>query len=261
MIDSHCHIGFEEGDLKGLLSRAEAVGVHRMLSVACEPKDYPVLVSLLKQYPQIDGAIGLHPEYAVSWDKIYPALNQIFQQNNRVVAVGECGLDYHYAPDTKKEQCHAFEAQIELAHTLQKPVIIHTRDAEEDTLSILESADRTGLLKYGAVLHCFTGSKRLADLALRMGLYLSASGVITFKSADELRAVFQDVPLDRLLIETDSPYLAPVPYRGKENEPAFVVKTAEKLAEIKSLPVLEIERITTQNYYQLFQISEVSDAN
>jgi len=260
MIDSHCHIGFENG-VDDLLSRAAAAGVHRMLSVACEPKDYPVLLALLKKYPQIDGALGLHPEFAPDWDKTKSELRAYFQQNNRLVAVGECGLDYHYSPDTPREQCHAFESQIELAHDLKKPLIIHTRDAESDTLSILESADRSGLLKYGAVLHCFTGSKHLAEGALQMGLYLSASGVITFKSSADLRSVFQMVPLNKLLIETDSPYLAPVPYRGKENEPSFIVKTAEKLAEIKSIPLLEVDRITTQNYYQLFQIAEAKNAN
>ena len=255
MIDSHCHIGFEGQGLSDILSRAKSAGVQRMLSVACEPKDYPTLIDLLKNYPQIDGAIGLHPEYAENWGTVYPTLTAFFKET-RVVAVGECGLDYHYAPDTKAAQRQAFESQIEFAHTLHKPVIIHTRDAEEDTISILKSADKAGLLKYGAVLHCFTGSRYLAEIALGMGLYLSASGVITFKSAEDLRSVFRQVPLDKLLIETDSPYLAPVPYRGQENEPSFIVKTAEKLAELESLSLLEVNDITTRNYYKLFHQEE-----
>ena len=261
MIDSHCHIGFEGQEIEDVLSRAKVAGVHRMLSVACEPKDYPVLSDLLNRYSQLDGAMGLHPEYATDWDNVSPKLISFFEQNNRILAVGECGLDYHYAPDTKKEQCYAFEKQIELAYHLQKPLIIHTRDAQDDTLSVLRTADRAGLLKFGAVLHCFTGTKFLAEKALEMGLYLSASGVITFKSADELRAIFREVPSDRLLIETDSPYLAPVPYRGQDNEPSFVIKTAEKLAELKSMSLLEIDQITTQNYYQLFQIPEDKNAD
>ena len=261
MIDSHAHIGFEGRGVDEILARAKAVGVDRILSVACEPKDYSVLSDILKKYPEIDGAMGLHPEYAGAWDDIYPILKDFFMAQKSPVAVGECGLDYHYAPDTKAEQRHAFEGQIELAHLSHKPIIIHTRDAEDDTLAILKSADRAGLLKYGAVLHCFTGSKDLAQSALQMGLYLSASGVITFKSADDLRAVFGEVPLNQLLIETDSPYLAPVPYRGQENEPSFVIKTAEKMAEIKSISLLELDKITTYNYYKLFHHDEVNHAD
>lgn len=261
MIDSHCHIGFDEKEsLSDIVHRAEANGVTRMLSVACEVKDYQSLSEVLQQYPQIDGAMGLHPEYASDWENVLPILTDFFSKS-RLVAVGECGLDYHYAPDTRTIQCHTFESHIELAHTLKKPLIIHTRDAEEDTLSILESAERAGLLKYGAVLHCFTGSERLANKALQMGIYLSASGVITFKSADSLRTLFQQVPLNRLLVETDSPYLAPVPYRGQDNEPAFIVKTAEKLAELYRLSTLEIDQITTQNYYRLFQVQKEQNAS
>ena len=259
MIDSHCHIGFENDLLNEVVDRAKSVGVRRMLSVACAVSDYKRLLQILTDYPMIDGAVGIHPEYANTWSTAREEISRLFP-STRLVAIGECGLDYHYAPDTKKEQRLCFEEQIELACRLNKPVIIHTRDAEDDTISILQSAYRAGLLKSGAVLHCFTGTRELADIALEMGLYLSASGVITFKNAEDLRSVFYAVPLDKLLVETDSPYLAPVPYRGKENEPAFVIKTAEKLAELKGLSVEEIDRITTENYYRLFHIKEISDA-
>ena len=251
MIDSHCHIGFDGDDLPLILEHAQSVGITRMLSVACEPKDYNVLLSVLQTYPQIDGAMGLHPEYAADWEKVQPVLTNMFAQT-RLVAVGECGLDYHYAPDSRDAQCKVFESHIELAYALKKPLIIHTRDAEEDTLSILESAHRARLLSYGAVLHCFTGSAHLAERAIQMGIYISASGVITFKSAEDLRRLFQQIPLERLLIETDSPYLSPIPYRGQKNEPAFIQKTAEKLSELKGISVFEIDQITTQNYNTLF---------
>ena len=259
MIDSHCHIGFENDILNDIVGRAKSAGICRMLSVACAVSDYDRLLQILADFPMIEGAVGLHPEYAASWPQAQNRLAGLFP-NHRLVAVGEFGLDYHYAPDTKLEQRLCFEGQIELAHHLKKPIIIHTRDADADTISILESADRAGLLKFGGVLHCFTGTQTLAEKGLEMGLYLSASGVITFKNADGLRSVFQMVPNERLLIETDSPYLAPVPYRGQKNEPAFVIKTAEKLAELKKLSVQEIDQITTENYYRLFHVKEASDA-
>ena len=259
MIDSHCHIGFENDNLKDIVTRAESVGVHRLLSVACAVSDYDCLIKNLIDFPMIDGAVGLHPEYADSWHEARKKIIGLFP-GSRLVAVGECGLDYHYAPDTKQEQQICFEGQIELAHDLKKPIIIHTRDSEPDTISILKSAYKAGLLKFGGVLHCFTGTQALADTALEMGLYLSASGVITFKNADTLRSVFQYIPLDKLLLETDSPYLAPVPYRGRANEPAFIIKTAEKLAELRNLSVEEIDQITTENYNRLFHVKEISDA-
>ena len=259
MIDSHCHIGFENDDLGDIVFRAKSVGVHRMLSVACAVSDYDKLVKILSDFPMIDGAVGLHPEYANSWTEVKEKLTEVLSLK-RILALGECGLDYHYAPDTKREQQICFEEQIELAHRLNKPIIIHTRDAESDTISILKSAFNAGFLKFGGVLHCFTGTQALADIVLEAGLYLSASGVITFKNAEEIRSVFQSAPIARLSIETDSPYLAPIPYRGRVNEPAYVVKTAEKLAELRKLPVEEIDRITTENYTRLFRVKEVSDA-
>lgn len=252
MIDSHCHIGFDQADTAEVLARAKAVGVNEILTVACSLTDYAQLISVLMKYPTIYGAFGIHPEYA----ETMPAdkeLSEKLSAHPNIVAVGECGLDYHYNPETKKIQCSAFERQIEIAHRLKKPLIIHAREADDDIITILNSANCAGLLTHGGVLHCFTGSQRLAEKALEVGFYISASGVITFKNAEAIRDVFQTVPIERLLIETDSPYMAPVPYRGKVNEPAFMIKTAEKLAEIKGLTLAEIDRITTQNFYTLFK--------
>ena len=252
MIDSHCHIGFEQTDTAEVLARAKAVGVNEILTVACSLTDYAQLISILTKYPTIYGAFGIHPEYAETMPKDEEMQKKLSAHPN-IVAVGECGLDYHYNSETKKIQCSAFERQIEIAHRLKKPLIIHAREADDDIIAILNSANCAGLLTYGGVLHCFTGSHRLAEKGLEVGFYISASGVITFKNAESIRDVFKTVPIERLLIETDSPYMAPVPYRGKVNEPAFMVKTAEKLAEIKGVTLAEIDRITTQNFYTLFR--------
>ncbi len=252
MIDSHCHVGFNQDDVMGILSRAKEKGVSKMLTVACSLSEYEGLLEILNHYPMFYGAFGIHPEYADTIPADEDMLKKISAHPN-IVAVGECGLDYHYNPDTREIQISAFERQIEIAYRLKKPLIIHAREADDDIVSILDMANRSGLLTYGGVLHCFTGSQKLADKALEVGFYISASGVITFKNAESIRDVFKTVPLERLLIETDSPYMAPVPYRGKVNEPAYIEKTAEKLAEIKDVPFEEIDRITTQNFNNLFK--------
>ena len=255
MIDSHCHIGLNQTDITDLLLRAQAAGVTNMLSVACSVPEYPALLKLLDTYPMVYGAFGVHPEYADTMPDDADVIQKL-TAHSHLVAVGECGLDYHYTPETKDIQRKVFEKHIELAHQLNMPLIIHTREADEDTIAILESADRAGWLSMGGVLHCFTGSERLAKKGLTCGLYISASGVITIKMADEVRRVFQLIPLNRLLIETDSPYMAPVPYRGKINEPSYLPKTAEKLAELKGVSLQEIEQITDHNFQVLFHITK-----
>lgn len=252
MIDSHCHLGFDHADITDTLSRAEKVGVSEMLTVACSCDEYEDLLLILNKYPMIYGAFGIHPEYAASMPSVADMIKRLSAHPN-ILAVGECGLDYHYNSDTKEIQRSTFWRQIEIASQLKKPLIIHAREADEDIISILDRANRSGLLTAGGVLHCFTGTQKLADKALDIGFYISASGVITFKNAEDIRSVFKTVPLDRLLLETDSPYMAPIPYRGKVNEPSFMVKTAEKLAEIKGVSLNEIDEITTQNFYKLFK--------
>ena len=260
MIDSHCHIGFQGQDVLPILERARAAGVSHVLSVACSQTDYDDLIRLLNAEPSVYGAFGIHPETA---DNL-PDDNDFFQKiraHNRLLAVGEIGLDYHYMTVDKATQYRAFETQLIWAHTVEKPVIIHTRDAEDDTVAILSSAARAGLLQHSGILHCFTGTRHLAEVALDLGFYLSASGVITFKNADNIRTVFEHVPNDRLLVETDSPYMAPVPYRGRENEPAFVMETARRLAEMKGMTLAELDTLTTCNFNRLFQIKENKNAS
>lgn len=254
MIDSHCHLSFERtpDEMAAAIDRAFQAGVTRILSVACREEELPPLIDLMRENAFIDGAFGIHPEYVSEQEVTPERLIKAHLSHPRLIAVGETGLDYFYSPKTRQQQLAAFEVHIQAAHRMKKPLIIHTREAEDDTVAVLRAAAADGLLQYGAVLHCFTGSARLADEALRLGLYLSASGIITFKRAAALRAVFKEVPLNRLLIETDAPYLAPEPYRGKVNEPAYVVETAKVLADVKGVFVDDIARQTTANFNRLF---------
>jgi len=254
MIDSHCHLSAADYDepVADILAKAHTCGVSSCLVVACDPNDFDELKSQLQQFANLFGAVGIHPEYA---DQSYDIndLRKFIQKTPNIIAVGECGLDYHEMPESSKnKQQELFWAQIELAHELALPLVIHSRDAEGDMRAMLKKAYLAGQLTHGFVLHCFSGSADMAKEAVKMGGYLSASGVLTFKNAARVREVFAEIPLDRLLVETDAPYLAPEPYRGKKNQPAFVVKTLEKLAQIKGISVAEMDKITTQNFDRLF---------
>ncbi len=257
MIDSHCHLGIgDEWKENGrapdvLLARAIEAGVTDILTVACDYKDKKDLKQML-EYSGVWGAFGIHPENAEHFDLSHT--NDMLDEFSNIVALGEIGLDFYYEPETRLQQIKVFETQIELAAQRYLPIIIHTRNADEDTISILESAKNGKLLENGCVLHCFTGSRLLAETALNMDIFISASGIITFKKATELREIFSIVPMDKLLVETDAPYLAPVPYRGKVNEPAYVIETAKVLAQIKNETFDNIEKITTSNFKKLFKI-------
>lgn len=252
-IDSHCHL--DQADYKepvaDIVDRSLKAGVQHILAIACCPDDFEELVQQLKTYPCLYGAFGIHPEYAHQ-PQALDKLKQYLVKNN-AVALGECGLDYHEAEATVEQQQTLFAQQIDLAHELHLPLMIHSRDAEGDMRSILKQAHQDGKLSDGFVLHCFSGSLDMAKEVVKMGGYISASGVITFKNAERVRAVFAEVPLENLLVETDAPYLAPHPLRGQPNEPAYVQYTLAKLAEIKGVSVTEMEKITTENFYRLYQ--------
>ena len=253
--DSHCHLSQEDYDVPvhQVIQEAQKVGVGCVMGVACEAKYWPELIHLIQKEKNVYGAIGLHPEYAnYDYNHDLDRLIGLFKKNSKLLAVGEMGLDYHEAPNTINAQKDLFFKQIQIAHTLKKPIMIHTRDAEEDTIRFLKQANTEKLLSCQGVIHCFTGTEKLAKEALGLGFYISASGVITFKSAQDLRDVFKDIPLDKLLVETDAPWLAPTPYRGKKNQPAYVQKTLEKLSEIKGISVLEMEKITDNNFKKLY---------
>lgn len=259
-IDSHAHLDVPnyDADRAEVIARALAAGVELMLEIAGSDigkGSLPNGLRLAEEHPFIYAAVGLHPHEASLYDEALEAELLAAAQHPKVIGWGEIGLDYHYDHSPREVQRRVFARQLELARQVQLPAIIHTREAEDDTITILqEHWAQSGGTEIGGIIHCFTSTQALADAALAMGFSISFSGVVTFKAADELRAVAQRVPLDRLLIETDCPFLAPVPHRGKRNEPAFVLETARKLAELKGVTVEKIAQVTTANFKRLFKL-------
>lgn len=253
-VDSHCHLDRLEleklgMDLPAVLQAAKAQQVEHMLCVSVSLAEFPAMAALVQNYPEVSVSCGEHPLHQT--DVLDVALLQQLAADPKVVAVGETGLDYFYSPDTKQLQQEAFISHIEVANQLNKPLIVHTRDAKADTLAILRQYQAQ---RCGGVLHCFTEDWETARAALDLGFYISFSGIMTFKNADPLREVVKQVPLDRLLIETDSPYLAPVPYRGKTNQPAYVCAVAAAVANIKSVSIEQLAKLTSENFYRLFPL-------
>ena len=257
MIDSHCHLADEvfSGDLEAVVARARAVGVERVLTIlsAGDEKEEAQATRLLSLWPDVRLAVGVHPHSANAFagapDEAAVRVRQQAARMPSTRAVGEIGLDYHYdfAPPAVQQQ--VFRAQVSLACELDLPVVIHTREADEDTIRILSEDIR----RPRGVLHCFTGGPALARAGLELGFFISVSGIITFPKAAALRDTVQHVPLDRVLIETDSPFLAPVPHRGKRNEPALVERVAQTLAEMHGLSVDDVREQTAANFHALFR--------
>jgi TatD DNase family protein len=255
-IDSHCHIDFPElaARMPELLAKMEQNRVTHALCVSVDLPDFPRVLALAEQYPHIYASVGVHPDYE---DTPEPSVGQLVElaRHPKIVAIGETGLDYYRLEGDLEWQRERFRVHIRAAREARKPLIIHTRSASEDTLRIMAEegagTDRGGA---GGVMHCFTESQAVADAALAMGFYISFSGIVTFKSARELQDVCRNVPLERMLIETDSPYLAPVPFRGKMNEPGYVCHVAEFIATLKDVPLAEVARQTTQNFRNLFNV-------
>jgi len=259
-IDSHAHLDVPnyDADRAEVINRAREAGVEMMLEICgsdVSKGSLDVGLKLAEEYPFIYAAAGLHPHEASLYDEALEQKLLAISEHERVIGWGEIGLDYHYDHSPRDTQRRVFSRQLELALERRMPAIIHTREAEGDTISILrESWAQVGGSEIGGIIHCFTGTQKLADAAVEMGFHLSFSGVLTFKNAEELRDVARSAPMDMLLIETDCPYLAPLPYRGKRNEPAFVRETATKLAELKGLGVEEIARVTSGNFKRLFKL-------
>jgi TatD DNase family protein len=257
-IDSHCHIdGPEyEADRVEVIARAREAGVKTMLNVGTgDPHSgaFERSVALAEQHDEIYAAVGVHPHDAKLFDDaVEERLTALAKNSKRVVAWGEIGLDYHYDHSPREVQRTVFRRQLKLARKLNLPVIIHSREADEETVSIL-GEELSGYERAG-VLHCFGGSLQMAQAALELGFYISFAGNVTFKKAEDLRDVARQLPLDRLLIETDCPYLTPVPFRGKRNEPARVVETAACLAMLHSREVQELARVTSENFVRLFGV-------
>ena len=254
LVDSHCHLdridlNKENIEFSQLMKNAEQANVANMLCVAISLDQIPKMMATAQDYQQVAFSAGVHPLH-VGEDTEF-SINDLadIAGQQRVVAVGETGLDYYYSKDTVALQQEYFAKHIEVANQLDKPLIVHTRDAREDTIAILKEnrAD-----KCRGVLHCFTESWEMAEAAMELGFYISISGIVTFKKAVELQEVVKKLPIERLLIETDSPYLAPVPYRGKQNQPAYVKHVGEFIAQLKGVEFETLAEITTNNYFSLF---------
>jgi TatD DNase family protein len=252
LVDHHCHLDFPDfdGERDALIARARAAGVGLMVTISTRIKRFPGLLALAEKHPEVVCSVGTHPHNAHEELDVPVAEIVKLAQHPKVVAIGEAGLDYHYDKSPRNAQREGLLKHIEAARETKLPLVIHSREADDDMGDLLEAEMAKGV--FTAVLHCFTGGQRLADRAVEMGLYVSASGVITFKTSDPLRAVFASVPMDRLLVETDAPYLAPVPFRGKRNEPAHVAHTAKVLASVKGVSADEIARHTTANFARLY---------
>ena len=258
LVDSHCHLNRLDltdfnGDLDLVIQEALTVGVEHFLCVAVELADVPVLRALALKYPQVSMSVGIHPNETLHETVTLDELIQL-ASDKACVALGETGLDYYRleGEEGKVNQQHQFRQHIQAAKTLSKPIIIHTREAAEDTIRILreEKADEVG-----GVMHCFTESYEVAKQALDLNFYISFSGILTFKNATQIQQVAQKVPLDRILIETDAPYLAPMPFRGKQNHPALVKYVAHALAALRNVSCETIAQATTDNFYRCFKIA------
>lgn len=253
-VDSHCHLDRLELDKLGLtleqvVDNAKAEQIQHMLCVCVSLSEFEQMAQSVASFANVSISCGEHPLH--QHDKVDP--EQLLQQCqlDTVVAVGETGLDYFYSPDSKLSQQAAFVSHIDVANQLAKPLIIHTRDARADTLALMRSHNAD---KASGVLHCFTENWDMAKAALDLGFYISISGIMTFRNADELRDVVKRLPLDRLLIETDAPYLTPVPFRGKTNQPAYVSAVAKAVAEVKGVSLESLAKATTDNFYSLFNL-------
>jgi TatD DNase family protein len=256
-VDSHAHIDGEEfdADRDEVLARARAAGVRAILNVGTgDPHGghFERAVAVAEKYEGVSAAVGVHPHDAKLFDEAAERLILEYVGGGRVVAVGEIGLDYHYDNSPREVQREVFRRQLHLARAEGLPVIIHSRDADEETLEILRA--EYGATERGGVLHCFGGGPALAEGALALGFYISFAGNVTFKKADALREVARTIPPARLLVETDCPYLAPVPHRGRRNEPAHVVETARFLAELRGVSHEELGRTTSENFSRLFGV-------
>lgn len=251
LVDSHCHLDYPEfADLGETARRARAADVGCMLTIGTSMLKFPGVLAVAEAREDIYCTVGVHPHEAGKEPQVSVEKLLGHGEHPKVVGFGETGLDYYYEHSPRDAQQTSFRTHIEAARQAGLPVVVHTRDAEDDTLSILSEETEKGA--FPGLIHCFSGSAGLAQKCVDMGLYISVSGIITFNKADELREAVAEVPLDRLLVETDAPYLAPVPHRGKPNEPAFTRFTAEKLAEIKGVSFDDVARATTDNFFRLF---------
>jgi TatD DNase family protein len=252
IIDSHCHLDFPDfaPDLDGIVERAHASDIARMVSISTRVRRFERLLGIAERFPDVYCSVGTHPHYAHEEGEVTVDDLIARSRHPKVVAIGEAGLDYHYDFSPREAQQEGFRRHIAAARETGLPLVIHTREADADTARIL--SEETGQGAFPAVLHCFSSSRELAVTGIALGLYVSFSGIVTFKKSEELRAIAAELPPDRILVETDSPYLAPGKFRGKRNEPSFVVETAKTVAAARGVSFDDIARQTTENFFRLF---------
>jgi TatD DNase family protein len=252
LVDSHCHLEYEGlvEDREGVLARARAAGVRAFLNISTRRSEWDQVVGTAEREPDVFASVGIHPHEADAHQDLGRAVLLEATRHPRVIAIGETGLDYYYDKSDRDVQKSLFRRHIDVAREAQLPLIIHTRDAEDDTHAIL--ADEMGKGVFPALIHCFTASGDFANKVLALGLTISLSGIVTFKNARDLQDVAKAIPEDRLLVETDSPFLAPVPHRGRVCEPAFVADTAAFVAELRGTTVEQLQQQTTGNFFKLF---------
>jgi TatD DNase family protein len=252
LVDSHCHLDFpdfaEERD--AVVARALAAGVGRMVTICTRVRRFAQVLEVAQAYPAVYCSVGTHPHNAGEEMDVTAAELIRLADHTKVVAIGEAGLDYHYDKAPRPAQAAGLRVHIEAARRTGLPLVIHARAADDDMIAILEDEAAKGAFPF--VLHCFSSGAALAEAGVRLGGYVSFSGILTFRNSEALRAIARDVPQDRLLVETDAPYLAPVPHRGKRNEPAFVRQTASVLAQVRGLDEARVEAVTTENFFRLF---------
>ncbi|MDE2283658.1 MAG: TatD family hydrolase [Hyphomicrobiales bacterium] len=252
LIDSHCHLDFPDfaDEIDAVVARARKAGIARLVTISTRVARHAQVLAVAERFEDVYASVGTHPHYAHEELDLTAADLIARTRHPKVVALGEAGLDYHYDRSPRAAQERGFRNHIAAARETGLPLVIHSRNADADTARILE--EETGQGAFPAVLHCFTGGRDLAERAIALGLFISFTGILTFKNSGELRAIAAALPADRILVETDAPYLAPGPFRGKRNEPAYVVETAKVLAEARGAGLEEIARTTTDNFFRLF---------
>jgi TatD DNase family protein len=260
LVDSHCHLDFPglAEERAQVIARAQAAGVGVMQTIATRLDTFEEVLAITEAHPGIFCSVGVHPHRADQEVVDDPAPLVARTSHVKVIGIGESGLDYYYDNSSRAGQERSFRAHIQAARDASLPLIVHTRDADRHTIDLLRAAMAEA--PFTGVIHCYSSSPELGFAAVEMGLYLGLGGILTFKRSNELRATVRALPLDRLILETDAPYLAPQPFRGKRNEPAYVAHVAATLAEVKSLPLAEIARATTQNFFRLFAKAAPADA-
>jgi TatD DNase family protein len=256
LIDSHCHLDFPQlaTDEAGVLARAQAAGIGGMLTISTRLDQFARVRAIAERHDNVWCSVGVHPHEAQEEGQRTPDRLIDAARHPKVVGIGETGLDFYYEHSPRAEQTESFRSHIVAARETGLPLIVHTRDADSETGDLLEEEYRRGPFK--GLIHCFSSGPDLARRVLALGFYISISGIVTFKAAEDLRATVREMPLDRLLVETDSPYLAPVPKRGKTNEPSFVTHTAAKVAELKGIGMAELQAATTDSFFRLFSKAE-----